>query len=420
MIEVTIILIMVILSAVFSGLEIAFVTSDKMLIEVEQQEEKPSRTGQLLSRFVQNPSRFIATLLVGNNLALVIYGIYMEKLLSPEINIFVKSALGVLVIQTIISTIIILIFAEFLPKAIFRIHNNKVLRFFALPMFGFYWASKWIVGFFVGLSKWVLKKTMKVSLEEDKPIFGRVELEQYLESRTQDFQEDEVDTEVMIYKNVLDFSNIKVKECMVPRTEIEAVDIEIPVDELRQLFIETGYSKILIYKETIDEIIGFVHSYELFKKPSQVKEILLPVGYIPQTMSAQEALNNFIQQQKSVFVVVDEFGGTAGMLTIEDVVEEIFGEIEDEHDVQEYIERQLGNNEYLFSGRLEIDYLNEKYGLGFLSDNSYETLAGLLFTYLEKIPSEGEKIELRGKEYTIESVSDTRIELIRVQLMEGL
>jgi CBS domain containing-hemolysin-like protein len=415
MIEISIILIMIVLSAIFSGLEIAYVTSDKMLIEVEQQEEKPTKTSQVLSRFVQNPSRFIATLLVGNNLALVIYGIYMEKLLSPQISVWVKSALGVLIIQTIFSTILILIFAEFLPKAIFRIHNNKVLRFFAFPMFGFYWIFKWIVGFFVWLSKVILKR-FKVNLEEDKPIFGRVELEQYLESRTQEIEEEAVDTEVMIYKNVLDFSNVKVKECMVPRTEIEAIDLETSVEDLKALFIESGYSKILIYKETIDEIIGFVHSYELFKSPQKILEVLLPVGYIPQTMSAQEALNNFIQQQKSVFVVVDEFGGTAGMLTIEDIVEEIFGEIEDEHDVQEHVEQQINESEFLFSGRLEIDYLNEKYNLGFDVDNSYETLAGLLFTYLERIPEEGEVIELRGKEYTVEAVSDTKLELIRVRI----
>lgn len=408
-----IIILMILFSAIFSGLEIAYISSDKMLIEMNSQKPE-SKIHNILSKFVQNPSRFIATLLIGNNLALVVYGIYMERILTPIFDSFIASTVTVLLIQTLLSTIIILIFAEFLPKALFRIQSNKALSFFAFPMFGFYYLMKWFVSFFVSLSKVILKRFFKVELEEDKPIFGRVELEQYLESRTNEINEDEVDTEVMIYKNVLDFSNIKVKECMVPRTEIEGLDINTDINKLKQTFIETGYSKIMVYKETIDEIIGFVHIYELFKNPKSIKEVLLPVGYIPQTMSAQETLNSFIKKRKSVFIVVDEFGGTAGMLTIEDLMEEIFGEIEDEHDVQEYTEEVIADNEYLFSGRLEIDYLNEKYNVNLNTDEAYETLAGLLFTYLERIPEVGEEIALRDKRFIIEQVSDTKIELVRL------
>jgi putative hemolysin len=414
-----IVILMVVLSAIFSGLEIAYITSDKMLIEMNS--NKPEdKVNKLLSVFVKNPSRFIATLLIGNNLALVIYGIYMDKALTQILGGFISNSVLMLVVQTIISTILILVFAEFLPKTLFRILKNKVLAIFAFPMFGFYWISKWIVNLFVSIAKFLLKRFFKIEIEEDKPIFSRVELEEYLETRTTKDSMQEVDNEVVLYKNALDFSSVKVKECMVPRNEIEAVSMDTSIEKIKEIFIDTGYSKIIIYKDSIDEIVGFVHIYELFKNPNSIKDILLPVGYIPQTLSAQNAMNNFIKQRKSVFIVVDEFGGTAGMLTIEDLMEEIFGEIEDEHDVQEHIENQIDELTFIFSGRLEIDYINEKYALNIPTSDAYETLAGFIFNQIGKIPSDNE--EWKSEEYTfiVEKVSDTKIELVKVVKNEFL
>jgi CBS domain containing-hemolysin-like protein len=408
-----IIILMVVLSAIFSGLEIAYITSDKMLIEMNS--NKPEdKVNKILSIFVKNPSRFIATLLIGNNLALVIYGIYMDKALTPILGGMISNSVLMLIFQTIISTILILVFAEFLPKTLFRILKNKVLAIFAFPMFGFYWISKWVVNFFVYISKFLLKKFFKIEIEEDKPIFSRVELEEYLETRTDMTSLQQVDNEVVLYKNALDFSSVKVKECMVPRNEIEAVSMDTSIEKIKEIFIDTGYSKIIIYKDSIDEIVGFVHIYELFKNPNSIKDVLLPVGYIPQTLSAQNAMNNFIKQRKSVFIVVDEFGGTAGMLTIEDLMEEIFGEIEDEHDVQEHIEEKMDESTFVFSGRLEIDYINEKYSLNIQTSDAYETLAGFIFNQIGKIPSENEELKSEEYSFVVEKVSDTKIELVKV------
>lgn len=417
MLTFVIIVLMVIFSAIFSGLEIAFITSDKMLIEMNS--NKPEdKVYKILSIFVKNPSRFIATLLIGNNLALVIYGIYMDRALQNLMGGTITNGILLLLVQTIVSTILILIFAEFLPKTLFRILKNKVLAFFAFPMYGFYWFTKWIVNIFVAISKFLLSKFFKVSIQEDKPIFSRVELEEYLQTRTNMDNVNQVENEVVLYKNALDFSSVRVRECMVPRNEIEAVSMHTSIDKIKQIFIDTGYSKIIIYKDSIDEIVGFVHIYELFKNPSSIKDILLPVGYIPQTLSAQNAMNNFIKQRKSVFIVVDEFGGTAGMLTIEDLIEEIFGEIEDEHDVQEYIEEKIDDNTFIFSGRLEIDYINEKFGLNIETSDAYETLAGFIFNRFEKIPKENEVLEFEGYTIKIEKVSDTKIELVKVILLK--
>lgn len=405
----------ILLSAIFSGLEIAYVSADKMQIEIIN--KRGGMLAKVLSLFVKQPSRFLATLLIGNNLALVIYGVYMDEVLAPHFSNIISNTLAVLLIQTIVSTIVILVFAEYLPKTIFRIKPNHALRIFAYPMYGFYWLMKWVVQLAVLFSKWFLQRFFKIELQEDKPIFGRLEIEQYINDRTDETQEgNEVDSEIQMYKNVLDFSSVKVKECMVPRTEIVALDVKTDINVLNQTFINTGLSKILIYRKSIEEIIGFVHSIEMFKKPKDIKSILLPVGYIPETMSAQIALNNFIQLRKSVMVVVDEFGGTAGMLTIEDVMEEILGEIEDEHDQVDLIEEQLTDTEFLFSGRLEVDYLNEKFDLKIPTDDSYETLAGYIFNTTENIPNAGETITLEPFLVVIEKVSETRIELVKLHL----
>ncbi len=321
-----IILLMMLLSAIFSGVEIAYVTSDKMMIEMHRK-KSDNIIYKVLSEFIKKPSRFLATLLIGNNLSLVIYGIYMDEVLKPHVSSWVSNGILVMLVQTIISTIVILVFSEYFPKAIFRLKPNKFLAFFALPMYSIFWLMKWVVYLFVGFSKRFLRLFYNIEIKENRHLIGRIEFEQYLESRSIDAVEKNMETEVQIYKNVLDFSSLKVKECMVPRTEIIALEINSPISVLSQTFMDTGLSKILIYKESIDEIIGFVHHFEMFKSPKSIKTILLPVGYIPPTMLAKETLNNFIKQQKSVLVVVDEFGGTAGMVTVEDVMEEIFGEI---------------------------------------------------------------------------------------------
>jgi len=323
----------------------------------------------------------------------------------------------ILLFQTIVSTIVILIFAEYLPKTIFRIKPNYALRFFAYPIYGFYWLSKFLVLLAVSFSTWFLKRFLKLKIEEVNTIFDRIEIEQYLDDRTFDkIEGEDIDTEIQMYKNVLDFSSVKVKECMVPRTEIVAHDISTDLKTLNETFIETGLSKILIYRKSVEEIIGFVHCIELFKKPEDIKSILLPIGYIPESMNAQHALNSFIQQRKSIMVVVDEFGGTAGMLTIEDVMEEILGEIEDEHDKVDLIEEQHTESEFLFSGRHEIDYLNEKYHLNIPVSDSYETIAGYVFKTTENIPKEGDIINMPLFSVVIEKVSKTRIVLVKVIL----
>ena len=408
---------MLMFSAIFSGLEIAFITADSMLIEMHRKKTE-SLSYNILAKFTKKPSRFIATLLIGNTVSLVIYGMYIDKVLQSGLSGSVPNEILLLLTQTIISTIIILLFAEYLPKALFRVKPYKSLAFFAVPIYGLYVAMKWPVSVFVNISKSILVFIFKLNFQESPSIFGKIELGQYLENRTSDNHENNVETEVQIYKNVLDFSNVRIRECMIPRTEITALDVESNIEVLIKTFIDTGLSKILIYKESIDEIIGFVHHSEMFKSPDSIKSVLIPVGYVPSSMLAQEALNSFIKQQKSVLVVLDEFGGTSGMVTVEDVVEEIFGEIEDEHDVQEYTEIVLNEKEYLFSGRLEIDFLNEKYNLSLPQGEEYETIAGYLFTKFESIPQAKEEIMTDQYKYIVEEVSDTRIELVRVIAME--
>ncbi len=372
---------------------------------------------KVLNSFISYPSRFIATLLIGNNLALVTFGIYMEKFLDPKVMLFTDIPILVLLIQTLISTVIILLFAEYIPKTIFRIKPNYTLRIFAFPMFLLFWSLKWVVNIIVGFSKFLLKKFLKVDIKEGRPIIGRLELQQYLEKRVENTDSvEDLDAEVQYYKNILDFQSVRVRECMVPRTEIISLDINTPIEKLNKVFIETGHSKILIFKESVDEVIGFVHSKEVFKQPKNISSMILPVDFVPESMTAQRALNTFIHLRRSVLVVVNEFGGTAGMLTIEDILEEILGEIEDEHDVIDYVEEQISDFEFIFSGRLKVDLLNEKYNLEIPTDESYETLAGYIFTHAETIPKKGASIKIDHFMFKIEKVGETRIELIKLTI----
>lgn len=412
------ILLTLVFSAYFSGMEIAFVTANKFKIELDA--KQGDFLSAILSKFLKHPSRFIGAMLVGNNIALVIYGIFMAQVLEPQIAYFTSNGSLILLFQTIISTLIILLTAEFLPKTVFRINPNFILRFFALPT-GILYSILLIPMFIIiGISELILKYLFRLGNEVEDLNFGRIDLEHYLRDATErnDEEQEEMDHEIQIFQNALDFSKVKARECMIPRTEITALEVEQSIEKLKEVFIASGYSKVLIYRDNIDNIIGYVHSFELFKKPESIKSILMPVLIIPQSMSANEILEMFISQRRSVAVVVDEFGGTSGILTIEDVIEEIFGEIEDEHDKEELIEEIINENEYLFSARLEIDYLNDAYKLNLPEGDNYETLAGLLISLHESIPKADTVIELEDYKLTVVKVSENRIELIRLEIQK--
>jgi putative hemolysin len=415
--ELIVILLTLIFSAFFSGIEIAFVSSSRL--KIEKDKIQGSFSAKILSSLISNPSRFIGSLLVGNNIALVVYGIYMAKILEPWIKQFTASDVSVALIQTLLSTLLVLVSAEFLPKTIFRINPNQTLNVFAVPVWIFYYLLYPIVLVTIGLSNAVLRFVLKIETEEDDPGFGRIDLDNYLkEATSQANDEEEIEHEVQIFRNALDFSGIKVRECMIPRTEIIAMDIETSLDELRENFTTTGLSKILIYRENVDNIIGFTHSSEMFKNPEAIKSTILPVTIVPETMSGNDALKHLMQQKKSIAVVVDEFGGTSGILTIEDMVEEIFGEIEDEHDHEDLIENEISKNSFLFSARQEIDYLNDKFKLGIPESDDYETLAGYVISKHESIPDLDEKIKIDNFLIDIKKVEDNRIDELVLTVIE--
>jgi len=411
----SIILLTLILSAFFSGMEIAFVSANKLRIEVQNKQGMLS--ARILSRFMQSPARFIGAMLVGNNIALVIYGISMAKILEPFIRMVTVSEITTLIIQTIIATLLILVTAEFIPKTLFRINPNRTLNFFAIPVLIIYYLLYPLVYVIIALSELTLKKFLNVGFSEEKPAFGRIDLDHLIESSVSSKdQSEELEPDIQIFRNALDFSNVKVRECMVPRTEIIALDVNESIDVLRQNFIDTGLSKILIFKNDIEHIVGYIHSYQLFNHPEKIEPVLLPVSIIPESMSANELLKMFIKEHRSVAVVVDEFGGTSGIVTIEDVMEEIVGEIQDEYDVMELLEKKTNENEYVFSGRLEIDYLNEKYNLKLPESQEYETLSGMITHYHESIPTKNEIITIGRFGFTITDVSETRIERVNLKV----
>ncbi len=411
--EFLIILLSLFFSAMFSGLEIAFISANKLKIELDN--KLGFYNAKVLSFFNKNPSRFISTMLVGNNIALVIYGIFMAKVLEPFFYSFFFSEFTVFLLQTISSTLLILFVAEFLPKALFRINPNSILSVFAVPVVIIYYLLFPIIWISTTISNGVLKLFFGLENKDGELNFGLVDLDHYLKEATSQVDKDEeIETEVQIFQNALDFAKVKARECMVPRTEIEALEEGEDIETLKNRFYETGYSKILIYRESIDNIIGYTHSFELFKKPRKIKEILLPIPVIPESMPASEILEFFTKEKKSVAVVVDEFGGTSGMVTIEDVIEELFGDIEDEHDNEDLIERKISDVEFLFSARLEIDYLNEQYKIGLPESEEYETLAGYIIHIHESIPQKGEKIETKDFVFNIRIVSKNKIELVYV------
>jgi CBS domain containing-hemolysin-like protein len=401
-------------SALFSGIEIAFVSANRLKIELDK--NRGELTAKLLSNFLKQPAKFIGAMLLGNNVALVIYSIIMAKLLESQIVAhIVSNELAVLLIQTILSTIVVLVFAEFLPKTLFRINPNKVLSIAAIPLVIVYYMLLPFTYFTVGVSNLILK-LFNVDTSESDLAFSKIDLEDFV-ANIQESQEEgeDVDSEIQIFKNALAFADVKVRECMVPRTEITALEVESPIEDLQLKFIETGLSKILIYRDSIDNIIGYAHSKELFKQPESIKSILLPVSIVPEVMSANEMLKKSLEERRSIAVVVDEFGGTSGVLTIEDILEEIFGEIEDEHDMEELLEVRLADNVFQFSARIEIDYLNEKYKLDLPESEEYETLGGFIINIHESIPEKGEIITSENVVFTVNEVSDNKIEIITLE-----
>lgn len=410
------ILICLLLSAFFSGMEIAFVSSNKLRIEIDKSNKGITR--KVIDLFVSNSGMYITTILVGNNVVMVIYGIFMSDFLDPKLD-----ALGVTVgmrmfLVTLISTLIVLVTGEFFPKVIFRAKPNVFLKIFAIPVFIFYiifFPISYFSVWFGGLILRIFTGT-KLAYKEENRAFGKIDLNNLIEEGEGTGTQNEEEHDIKLFRNALDFSEVKLRECIVPRPDIVALPIESSLDELRELFVKTGLSRILIYRDNIDNVIGYVHSSALFHYPETVEKAVSKILIVPETMSALRLLNLFTKEQKSVAVVVDEFGITAGMITIEDIMEEIFGEIEDEHDHLNLKEEQLSANEYLFSGRLEVDYLNEKYSLSLPENEEYETLAGLILYYNEDIPATGEKIEIEGLEFEIVSVKGARIEEVIVRL----
>ena len=408
-------------------MEIAFVSANKIHIEIEKKQE--GILAKVLTRLTAKPSKFIATMLIGNNIALVVYGLFMGDLLMdwfqtyiPASNSFVQAMLTdfSLLTQTLISTIIILLTAEFLPKVIFQIYSNTLLKILAIPAYIFYLAFSMISEMVIKVSDLILRTFFKTKGDDVQLTFSKIELGDYISEQMESLeQEEDLDSEIQIFQNALEFAEVRAREVMVPRTEICAVELNETPKNVTKLFTETGYSKILVYKETIDDIIGYVHSYEMFKKPKTIKSILLPVEYVPETMLIQDILNVLTKKHKSMAVVLDEYGGTSGILTTEDIVEELFGEIEDEHDSNELVEEQVDEHTYTFSARLEVDYLNENYKLDLPKSEEYGTLGGLLMNHTGEIPEQDTEIRIEQFLFKIVEVSNTKIDIVSLKITDS-
>lgn len=413
-ISIVIILTTLVLSAFFSGFEIAYVSSNKVHIEILKKQE--GLIANILTRLTYRPSKLLATMLVGNNVALVMYGFEMGKVMTLLLPPFFQNVVW----HTIISTLIILITAEFMPKVFFQIYANQLLKLFAVPAYFFYLLFYPFSSFIIWISDFVLRVFFKTKGDYVPLSFTKVELVDYISEQMGNApKKEEVDAEVQMFQNALEFSGVKAREIMIPRTEIVAVDLNETIENLIATFVSSGFSKILIYNENIDDIVGYVHSFDMFKKPKTIKEVLIPVVTIPETIQINEVLNLLMRKRKSMAVVLDEYGGTSGIVTLEDIVEELFGEIEDEHDKDKFIEEKISDDEYLFSARLEVDYINETYHLNLPESEEYETLSGLIVLHTEEIPTQGETISLPPFVFSIEACSQTRIETVRIFIKEN-
>jgi CBS domain containing-hemolysin-like protein len=401
-------------------MEIAFISSNKIYLEIEKKQD--NFLSRILTKLTEKPSKFIAAMLIGNNIALVIYGFFMGGLLMRWIESFGYhlSSLIDLLVQTILSTLIVLITAEFLPKVFFQIYANTLIKFFAIPAYAFYVLFYFISTFFIWVSDFVLKKFFKTEGDQVQIYFSKVELGNYITEQMSTVEDnEEVDSEIQMFQNALEFSGVKARDVMSPRTEIVAIDLFDSMDELNKLFIETGYSKIVVYENSLDDIVGYVHSFDLFKKPSNIKEIVISVEFVPETIYIKDAMNLLTKKRKSVAVVLDEYGGTSGIITIEDIVEELFGEIEDEHDSEEeLIEKELGDDTYLFSARFDVEYLNQTYKLHIPERDSYGTLGGFIVDFTKEIPQKGAVITIGTFHFIIEEATNKKIELVKMAVRE--
>ena len=418
--EIVVIIVCLLLSAFFSGMEIAYISSNKIYLEIEKKQD--NFLSNILTKITEKPSKFIATMLVGNNISIVIYGFFMGDLIMNWINFlgYHFSEITNVLIQSIISTLVILVTSEFLPKVFFQIYANSLIKFFAVPSFFFFVIFNYISTFIIWISDIILKKFFKTEGDYVPSFFSKIELGNYINEQMSTVDNDEdVDSEIQIFQNALEFSGVKAREIMTPRTELVAVEFHSSVSQLRELFIQTGYSKILIYQNSLDDIIGYVHSFELFKKPRSIKAIMIPVEYVPETIFIKDVLNLLTKKRKSVAVILDEYGGTSGIVTVEDIVEELFGEIEDEHDNdEELIEQKVDEKTFIFSARLDVAYINEEYKLEIPESDSYGTLGGFIVDFSKEIPQKGEQITIENLHFVIEEASNNKIDLVKMTITE--
>lgn len=416
-IQIPVILISILLSAFFSGMEIAYISANKFQIEL--QKKKEGFTSKIVGKLTAKSSKFITTMLVGNNISLVIYSFFMGEIITEKLIGFSLNDFSTLIIQTLISTVIILVTAEFLPKAIFRIYANEIFWFFAPLAYFFYIIFHFISDFITAISDYLLKTFFNTANDEKQTEFSKEELGNYITKQLENSDDfEEVDSEIQIFQNALDFDTVKAREIMIPRTEIVAVDINEDIANLKELFIQTGYSKILVFDDSLDNVLGYAIAFELFKKPKDIKSILLPVEFVPESMLINNVLNILIKKKRSISVVLDEFGGTSGIISIEDIVEELFGEIIDEHDTVDLLENKINDGEFEFSARLEVDYLNETYDLNIDENEAYETLGGFIVYHNEDIPKEDEIIEINNLHFKMLKVDSSKIMEVYLKLLD--
>ena len=409
-------IVVILFSALFSGMEIAFVSSNKLLLEIDRNER--STTSHVINKYYANSNNFLSSLLVGNNIVLVIYGILMAKLLNATLLSGFSHA-NALLLETIISTIIIIFTGEFIPKTLFRINPNRSLKQFAVFLYPIY-ILLYPLSRFTTFCSYILLRLFNIKIKEETrdTTFSKTELNNLIQTSIENADEEqEIDNDVLIFQNALDFSNIKVRDCFVPRTEIEAVEVNTPLEELKSAFIESGHSKIVVFKDNIDNIIGYIHSSELFRMGNKWQQKICKMPFVPETLSAQKLMKRLMQQKKSLAVVIDEFGGTSGIISLEDLVEEIIGEIEDEHDNQNLVAKSLGNKEYLLSGRLEIERINEMFDLDIPESDEYQTLGGFILTHHQRFPQLNEPINIG--QFRIKTIKQrsTKIELVKLAVI---
>ncbi len=418
--DISIIIICLVLAALFSGMEIAFVSSNKIYLEIEKKQQ--SFISRILTKLTEKPSQFIVSMLIGNTIVLVVYSFFMGELLMNWIESmgFNFTDLSNVLVQTSLSTIIVLITSEFIPKVFFQIYANYFIKFFALPAYFFYLLFYFVAVFVLWISDFILERFFKTEGDYVPLFFSKVELGNYITEQMSTIEDHEnMDSEIQIFQNALEFSGVKARDIMTPRTEISAVEIHDSVSVLKNKFIETGYSKILVCQNSLDDILGYVHSFELFKKPRSIKSVLIPVEFVPETILIKDVLDILTKKRKSIAIVLDEYGGTSGMITVEDIVEELFGEIEDEHDsIDEMIEKKLEDDVYLFSGRLDVEYLNQTYKLNIPESDSYGTLGGFIVNHTTEIPVKGDQIVIDKFRFSIEEATNKKIEVVKLIVLE--